>query len=236
MPNVVSFEGIDGCGKTTLINSLAAFLSSRGVPFVTKREPGGTIAGDMIRAMLKYPDLALAGLTQVINQHKDPTEHIVANEAVTRSAICEIFLFLASRAEFMIEIVEEELKRGNHVLLDRCYDSTLAYQGGGSLFGDPEAMRFMRSANVFAMNGIVLTKTFFLDISIKTMRQRSGLQRGVAAAFEQLDNDYFERVRQTYLDIAKAEPQRVIVIDAERSAPEVFEDVLGHLRPILGIR
>lgn len=237
IPTVVSFEGIDTCGKGTQIGHLMHILTARNIKAVVKREPGGTPYGEAIRALLKHPDLALPALEKAMSGHGDML--ISATDTgvdLSRTAECEVFLFLASRAEFCAKVIEAELRNGCHVIADRLYDSTVAYQGGGRFHSDLHMLEFISRANAVAMRGIKPIKTIFLDISVETMRRRLDFEHpDKVAVFEKEDREFFQRTIDAYHWIAKREPERVIIVDAERSVPVVFEEVLGHLRPILGI-
>lgn len=208
MPHLISFEGMDGCGKTTIIQILKVLLDDQGIKVRIGREPGGTAVGEALRAVLLNSD-------QVI------------------TARCELFCFEASRSEFSDKVIRPALESGEHFIADRLYDSTRAYQIGGRFNGDPRMREFVNQANAVAMNGIVPTKTFFLDISVETGRKRTGHK--VADNFEKERDDFFERVRQEYLLIAQEEPERFIVINGEQLPEDVLEDVFVHLRPLLRI-
>ncbi len=209
MPHLISFEGMDGCGKTTIIQMVREYFDAQGVKAKFGREPGGTAIGEALRAIL------------LESEHK-------------ATARCELFCFEASRSEFVDKVVVPALESDEHFIADRLYDSTRAYQIGGRLNGDPRMREFVNLANAVAMNGISPTRTFFLDISVATSRKRTGHK--IADNFEKERDDFFERVRQEYLLIAREEPNRFIVINGEQSPEEVLEDVLSHLRPLLGIK
>jgi len=212
-------------------------LHSHNIEAVVRREPGGTTYGEVIRAILKHPELAIPAVLEAMRNHGDTADSVIDIEAdLFRTHECEVFLFLASRAEFFEKVIEPELQNGRVVIADRLFDSTTAYQGGGRFHGDSAMLDFIRRANAIAMRGFMPIKTILLDISVDTMRERLAKEHpDKIAVFEKQNRDFFERTRAVYHLIAKQEPERVIVIDAERPVPEVFEDVLGHLRPVLGI-
>lgn len=238
MSCLISFESLECGGKGTMIRLLGNILRAQEVPFVIEREPGGTLYGEGIRAMLKHPELALPAIESAFANHGDrPETAIGVQPDFSRTPECELFLFWASRAQFVAEKVKPALERGCYVIADRLYDSTRAFQGGGRFHNDAAMCDFINRGNAVAMQGMRPTKTILLDISIKTMRQRLGLEhQDKMAVFERENQDFYERTLQAYHDIAREEPERVIIVNAERSVPEVFEGVLDHLRPILGIR
>lgn len=209
MPHLISFEGMDGCGKTTIIQMLKELLDAQGVKVKFGREPGGTAIGEALRAIL-------------LDSEQKAT------------ARCELFCFEASRSEFVDKMVKPALAEGYHFIVDRLYDSTRAYQVGGRFYGNQRMRDFINYANAVAVDDVFPTRTFFLDISVATSRKRTGHK--TADNFEKERDDFFERVRQEYLLIAEEEPERFIVINGEQSPEEVLEDVLSHLRPLLGIK
>jgi len=238
MSCLISFESLECGGKGTTIRLLGNILRAQEVPFVIEREPGGTRYGEGIRAMLKHPELALPAIESAFANHGDrPETAIGVQPDFSRTPECELFLFWASRAQFVAEKVKPALERGCYVIADRLYDSTYAYQGGGRFEADPEMLEFINFGNAIAMQRVRPVKTILLNISVETMRRRLANESSdKMAIFERLGNDFYERAREAYLHIAREEPDRVIVVNAERSVPEVFEEVLNHLRPILGIR
>ena len=188
---LITFEGIDGSGKTTQSRRLFEFLKERGVKVHLFREPGGTEAGDKIRELLMSFEL-------------DPKT--------------ELLLFEASRAELM-KVVRPLLERGEVVILDRFTDSTLAYQG----YGRGLDLDLIRKLNDLVTGGIKPEVTFLLDlepsVALKRLKEKTRFD----------DPKLLERVRDGYREIAKAEPERVFLIDASRSEEEVFSDIVSFL-------
>ncbi len=188
---LITFEGIDGSGKTTQSRRLFEFLKERGVKVHLFREPGGTEAGDKIRELLMSFEL-------------DPKT--------------ELLLFEASRAELM-KVVRPLLERGEVVILDRFTDSTLAYQG----YGRGLDLDLIRRLNDLVTGGIKPEVTFLLDlepsVALKRLKEKTRFD----------DPKLLERVRDGYREIAKAEPERVFLIDASRSEEEVFSDIVSFL-------
>jgi dTMP kinase len=189
----ISFEGLDGCGKSTQLEKLAAELRQQGVDVVTTREPGGTNIGERIRAVLL--DSRTAGL--------DPR--------------AEMALMFASRAQLIAEVIEPALEAGLWVLCDRFTDSTEAYQGGGRQLGSDAVLQLHK----VLCRGLWPDLTLLMDCDVSSCVARAR-RRNIAAAQETSDENRFEkesgafftRVRNAFLEIARREPQRVVVVDA----------------------
>ncbi len=237
MANLFSVEGIDGSGKSTQIRLIESYLKTINLPVLVTREPGGTILGEAIRSIVKYPWLVIPEIEKIIKSNEEliKESELMANKRNKNiSSECEMFLFLASRAQFFKEIVKPALDSGKYVFVDRLHDSTRAYQGGGRFKGDPAMRKFINLANQIAMLNIKPKATFFIDVSIETSRQRINLcSSGKVATFEKEHDEFFTRVRQEYLLIAQEEPERFIVIDGERRPEEIFEDIKKYLQRLI---
>jgi len=208
----ITFEGIDGCGKTTQLRMLERILSSRSVPFISTREPGGTELGTTIRAAL-------------LNVSRHAVE-----------PLAELLLYSADRAQHVREVVLPALEAGQIVLSDRFYDATTAYQGFGRGFD----LKLIEELNTLATSGLKPDLTLLFDLDVKAglarVQRRSDFAK-VDEGEEQADRldleplEFHERVRQGYLDIAKAEPERFRIIPAAGSIDSVrslvSEAVLG---------
>lgn len=194
----ITFEGIEGSGKTTQQRLLAERLRASGKTVVVTKEPGGTPLADRIRAIL-------LDSSNVI----DP--------------IAEVFLFAASRRQHTTEVIEPALKRGEVVLCDRYADSTLAYQGFGRLID----LDRLRALNEWATDALVPHVTLLFDLPEEIGLTRANSRNAAATQdegrFEAEDLRFHRRVREGYLAMAVAEPQRYRVIDANGSVEEVFE-------------
>jgi dTMP kinase len=188
----ITLEGPEGSGKTTQMTPLAAALRAAGYDVLTLREPGGTSISEQVRAIL------------------------MNLENTAMHARTEILLFLAARAQLVEEVIRPQLAAGKVVLCDRYIDSTLAYQG----FGQGESLDTLRSLLDFATGGLRPDLTILLDIE-----SRAGIQRkqtsGEWTRMDAFTLAYHQRVRQGYLDLAAAEPQRWLKLDAARPADEV---------------
>jgi dTMP kinase len=191
----ITFEGPDGSGKSTQIKLLAEFLQSRGYAVVLTREPGGTDISEQIR------DVILS-----------TRNHAIAPET-------EALLFSAARAQIVREIIQPALAAGKIVLCDRYADSTLAYQGYG-LGLDLDALRALTR---FATAGLVPTLTFYIDVPVEVGIARK--QRGETNRLDEKALAYHERVRAGFLEMARGEPSRWVVVDGTRAVDEVQRTV-----------
>lgn len=201
----ITFEGIEGSGKTTQQQRLAAYLRERGRTVVVTKEPGGTPLADRIRAIL-------LDSTSVI----DP--------------IAEVFLFAASRRQHTTEIIEPALARGEVVLCDRYADSTLAYQGFGRLID----LDRLRTLNEWATDALRPHATLLYDLpeesGLRRARSRNASAPQDEGRFEAEDLRFHRRVREGYLSLATAEPSRFLTIDGDGSVEDVFARTLDALR------
>jgi dTMP kinase len=199
---LISFEGTEGCGKTTQITLLAERLRAYGRSVRLVREPGGTPIGEEIRHTLK---------------------HSQQNHAMTAEA--ELLLMNASRAQLVREVIRPALAAGEIVLCDRFYDSTIAYQG----YGRGLDLKLIRGVIDFAVGETRPQLTLLLEISPETSAARLALrQSGQPVArdrFEEADPAFFERVAKGYEAIAAAEPGRVKVVEAAGSLKTVSETI-----------
>lgn len=193
----ITFEGIDGCGKTTQFRLLAQWLREQGRDVVETVEPGGTAIGQQIRKILLDP--ASAGL------------HPRA----------ELLLYFASRAQNVDEIIRPALDAGRIVLCDRFTDSTLVYQGSGRGLDT----NIVRDLDRIACRGLVPDLTFLIDIDLETSLQRAKRRNErVGPAESRIDEEnvaFHERVREGYLALARAEPERIAVIEGSAPIGEV---------------
>jgi dTMP kinase len=211
----ITFEGLDGSGKSTHLERTARRLEAAGVPFVVTREPGGTELGAAIRGV--FLDRRFAGMDGLV----------------------ELLLVFASRRQHLLEVIEPALAADRHVLCDRFTDSTRAYQGAGRGIGTEAIDRVDR----LATGGRVPDRTLLFDLPADEARRRghSGARQR-AGEIDRLDAEalaFYERVRQGYLDLAAAEPGRFRVVDSSL-APEVTEvavrSALADLLPELARR
>lgn len=190
----ITFEGADGCGKTTQLNLLKEYFEKVGKDVVLTREPGAKGLGEHVRKILLNYD------------------GVVSDR-------CESFLFLADRAQNVDVIVNPAINEGKIVLCDRHTDSTVAYQG----YGRGLDINEINMLNNLATGGMKPDLTLVFDVDIETSMQRVGKEKD---RMENSGNDFFDRVRKGYLQIAKQEPDRVKVIDSTQSIEDVHEDVI----------
>lgn len=191
---LISVEGLDGTGKTTVCSSLAARLQARGVRVVRLREPGGTTLGEQVRALLADPSRTLEPRT-------------------------ELLLFAAARAELVETVVRPALADGTWVLLDRFVDSTLAYQGAGRELGDDAA----RAANALATAGLLPDRTLLLRAAPAVRAARMDDRGEAADRLEQAGAEMFARTEARYDALLGEEPERVRAVDASGTPAEVAE-------------
>lgn len=196
----ITLEGGEGAGKSTLLQSLCAHLADAGIDAMQTREPGGTALGEAIRALVL-----------------DAQQHGV-------SAQSEALLMFAARAQLVREVLQPALQAGRWVLCDRYTDASYAYQGGGR--GLDAAV--IAQLETIATQGLTPDLTLLLDLPVTRGRERTN-GRGRADRIEQEQDDFFERVRETYLARAAAESARFRVLDASRPADEVLATAIGAI-------
>ena len=205
----ITFEGLDGSGKTTQINRLATWLKKHGHRVLLTRQPGGTATGDRIRALLL--DSHSKGMTP----------------------LCEMVLMFADRAQAIAQVIKPALAAGKIVLCDRFTDSTEAYQGGGRVLGIETVLELHRLVCSNLQPDLTLLLLPGLEPSLARARERN--QRIASAKkssgdenrFEQEENAFFHRIRQQYLKIAAREPARVVLIEGDHSIKEVHEQIVA---------
>ena len=208
---LISFEGLDGAGKTTQMDLLARWLDGRNVRYIRTREPGGTPLGLEIRRLLfERPDLELTPLA-------------------------EAFLFQADRAQHFGKLVLPALEAGTLVITDRCFDASIAYQGFARNVG-PE---LVAQLSIVATQGHIPDLTILLDLDPAEVQQRinpandpSGL-RAAPSRFDSASETFHRRVQQGFRVIARAHPARVKIVDASRSPAEVHREIVGLVEPLL---
>lgn len=198
----ITFEGADGCGKTTQLNLLKKYLENKGYEIVLTREPGGKGLGEKVREIL-------------LNYDGDVSDR------------CESFLFLADRAQNIDIIVNPAIEQGKIVLCDRHTDSSVAYQG----YGRGLDIEQIDKLNNLATNGKKPDLTLVFDVDIETSMARVGKEKD---RMENSGNEFFNRVRNGYLELAKKEPQRIKVVDSTKTIEEIHKNVVNIVEKILG--
>ena len=195
----ITFEGIDGSGKTTQINLLEEKLSQQGISTLILREPGGTKLSEKIRGIL------------------------LDRENINLSPSAESLLFVAARAQLMAEKIKPSLERNQFVICDRYADSTIAYQG----YGRGLNVKYLEELNKFATDSIQPDITIILDVDPEKAAIR--MASDVSDRLESTGIHFFLRVREGYYEIARRYPQRCVIIDGSRPESEVFELVLKEV-------
>jgi dTMP kinase len=201
----ITFEGLDGCGKSTQLSRLAERLSQQGLAVVVTREPGGTDTGEKIRRLLL--DTRTSGL----------------------APMAELALMFASRAQHIQEVILPGLNAGQIVLCDRFTDSSEAYQGGGRKLGSEPVLELHRVLCGDLKPDLTILMDSDVGASVERARRRN-LTRSTSDSdegrFEKENRAFFTRVRNAYLDIAKREPERVAVIDARGTPDQTHAKIL----------
>jgi dTMP kinase len=208
----ITFEGLDGCGKSTQLNKLADVLRASGIEVVTTREPGGTPIGERVRAVL------LDSRTQGLD------------------SMTELVLMFASRAQQIAEVILPNVEAGRWVLCDRYTDSSEAYQGGGRQLGSEAILDLHR----VVCRGLQPDMTVLMDsdvaASVARARRRNAQAKGEAEEgpdenrFEQESRAFFARVHEAYDRIAAREPERIFKVDARRKMDVVHHDIVEEAK------
>jgi dTMP kinase len=201
---LITIEGIDGAGKSTLASALVSALEDRGIDVTLLREPGGVRAAERIRALVKDP-------------------------AATIGARAEALLYAAARAQLVEEALEPLLARGELVLLDRFVDSSLAYQGAGRRLG----VEAVRAINDFGTGGLAPDRTLLLTVDPQLGRSRSHTRGAPLDRLESQPDDFFDRIAAAYADLARSEPERVKPIDASTDPGDVLAQALTAIADLV---
>ncbi len=199
----ISFEGIDGSGKSTQLVLLRDVLEQAGATVITIREPGATLLSESIREIL-----------------------LSTKQTITPTA--ELLLFSAARTQLVEKVIEPAIDQGTVILCDRYVDSTTAYQGYGRMLD----MTSVVACNRIATRGVMPRVTFFIDVAFEQAQQRMHFDTGAGEPdrMERAGREFFERVREGYLSIAREEPSRMVVIDGARDRAVIHHDILSVLR------
>ena len=201
----ITLEGLDGSGKTTQINRLAAWLRTRGAVPVVTRQPGGTAIGDRIRGL------------------------VLDSRSTGLAPMAEMALMFADRAQAIAEVIEPALAAGKIVLCDRFTDSTEAYQGGGRELGSEVVLELHRLVCSNIRPDLTLLLLPSLDASLERARrrnQRTSEERGLDEdRFEREQDGFYRRVWEKYREIAAREPGRVVLIEGDLSIEEAFRQI-----------
>ncbi|SCW66429.1 dTMP kinase [Ruminococcaceae bacterium YRB3002] len=201
----ITFEGIDGCGKSTQIRRLCSYLEERGISPVMVREPGGTVVGEKIREIL-------------LDKKNDGM-----------GPVCELLLFEAARAQITEEVIRPSLEEGRVVICDRFFDSTFAYQGHARGLGDSK----VSGLNLVATSGLSPDVTFVLDIDPYEALERRGIRGEAEDRMEALGVSFQDKVREGYLMLCERFPDRVVRIDASGSREDIASEIAAKVGKML---
>jgi dTMP kinase len=201
---LITIEGLDGAGKSTLAAALSEALGRRSVRVELLREPGGVRLSERIRELVKDPSLEVG-------------------------AHAEALLYAAARAELVHERLTPLLAEGAFVLLDRFVDSSLAYQGAGRRLGIAE----IRTINLFATGDLTPDRTLLLRVSPRTGRARQSARNAEPDRLERESECFFQEISRAYEELARAEPRRIRAIDAEQPAELVLAQALEAIEDLL---
>ena len=211
MGRLISFEGLDGAGKTTQMDLLGRWLDFQRISYVRTREPGGTPLGLEIRQLL-------------LNRSE-----------LSITPLAEAFLFQADRAQHFTTVVIPALAEGKLVITDRCFDASIAYQG----FAREVGIELVARLSIIATQGHIPNLTILLDLDPAQVHARtdttfdqSGL-REEQTRFDQEAELFHQRVREAFLTLARLYPERIKTLDASRPVQEIHEDIIALVRPLL---
>ena len=201
----ITFEGIEGCGKTTQIGLLTSFLESLHRPFLLTREPGGTGVGEQIRQIL------------------------LSSENVGIEPMAELYLYAAARVQHLRQVISPALREGKVVICDRFADATLAYQG----YGRGVDLAWIEEIHARTMENIEPDLTFLLDLPVEEGLRRA-LKRMEKHSvkedrFEKEALDFHRRVREGYLILARNQPRRIVALDGMKEEKTIHREILTHL-------
>jgi dTMP kinase len=201
----ITFEGIEGVGKSTQVSLLAEALKREGTPVCQTREPGGTPAGEAIREIL-------------LHRNATPIDDST-----------ELLLIFSARAQHLAQVVHPALAEGKVVICDRFTDATYAYQSGGRRIPHERIAQLEQ----WVQDGLRPDLTLLLDMPVAMGRARAHGRGHVADRFEREQADFFERVRNAYLDLAKREPARITLVDATADIAAVHATIHARVRRAL---
>ena len=201
----ITFEGGDGAGKSTQLQLLATWLDEQNKTYVLTREPGGTDVGLELRDIILHRKGFLAPRAEAL-------------------------LYAADRAHHVHTVVRPALERGDVVVQDRFFDSSVAYQGAGRVLSEDE----VRDLSLWAVEDLRPNLTIVLDVPAEVARARRDSTRDVYDRLEAEADDFHERVRQAYHRLAGAEPERIVIVDGELPAEEIHQPIVSRVQSLLG--
>ena len=205
----ITFEGIEGSGKTTQIGFLDEFLRKKGLPYMITREPGGTEIGEELRKIL------------------------LSSKNAKMRPLTELFLYMATRAQHVQEIIKPALADGKIVICDRFSDASIAYQ----VYARGFDIRLVKQMNEIATSGLTVDITVLLDCPVDTGLMRAmeristQTDQGKEDRFEREEKSFHKKVREGYLKIAQEERKRVVVIDGTKDKDTIHKEICDFLLP-----
>lgn len=200
----VVFDGGNGCGKTSVVKAVTDHFTQKGVEFVQTREPGGTKAGESIRAL-------------ILNQTDVPMD-----------VMTQVMLFAAARAELVSAVIRPAMENMKHVLSDRYISSSIAFQGHG-LGAD---IKKIERINELATDGLKPDLTIILDVDTDTAKQRVCARNGEVDRFELFDEAFNEKVRHGYLSQVKQQKHKMVVVDASQPLESVIAACISEIEAL----
>jgi dTMP kinase len=206
----ITFEGSEGCGKSTQVQRLAARLERADIPYLVTREPGGTAIGESIRELLQF-----------------------APQGVGMTPQTELLLFEASRSQLVREKIKPALERGLCVISDRFFDSTTVYQGVARRLD----RQIVEQLNAFAIGDCRPDATFVLDVDPEIAHSRMRRTARRRDRMEQESTEFYEQVREAYRELAAREPNRIVLIDGSRPEDNIENEIwemISRRFPALG--
>jgi dTMP kinase len=205
MSKFITFEGCDGCGKTTVLKLVSEELSKRNIDFLLTREPGGSKIAEQIRNI------------------------ILDKKNIEEDSRTEALLYAASRRQHLTDVVLPALEKGKLVLSDRYIDSSLAYQGYARGIGIKEVM----SINAFAINGLMPDVTFFLDLTPEEGLKRIASRSRESDRLDKEKLAFHQKVYEGYKIIIKDDPKRFVIIDAKKTPDEETKEIVDKIMEII---
>lgn len=203
----ISFEGGEGSGKSTQLKLLTAAFEKSGLPFISTREPGGSVGAEKIRSLL------------------------VSGEVDSWDSLTETLLFNAARSDHINRFINPALAEGKTVICDRFLDSTIVYQGIGKGLGEA----YIKSLHHIIFGNFMPNLTIMLDISAEEGLKRAGSRHDDENRFEKLDIEFHQKIRTGFLDIAKRESERCVVLDATQEADVIHKQIIETIATRIGI-
>lgn len=227
---LITFEGIDKCGKSTQITFAHEYLKTKNIENIIVKDPGDTTLGTVARMILKNPH----ELYQKFNEHfRNHPDFSFLRSEQKRTPESELMLYLIARTELVYHVIRSALENGVSVLSDRFTDSTRAYQGAGRFNSRKDIIDFIRTSSEFLYGDCMPDKTFYFDITYDTMMERCAQE-----SYDYLESsgrEFFERARGEYIKIASEEPERVHFISGEESIEDIKIEIFGELNKIFKI-